>query len=219
MFLHCPPKEIHDLKTENINNKRHYITPNGKYASITTILGSFNKQWLFDWRKRVGEEEATKISNRASSRGTKTHSLCEKYLKNETIDYNDFFNTLALDSFISIKPFLNNINNIHQLECALYSDRLKVAGRCDTIAEYNGVLSIIDYKTSSKLKSEEHIQDYFLQATFYAMAYYELTGIKINQIVIIIAVEDDEPQIFIKNVDSYIKTLIGKIKCYHSKNI
>lgn len=218
MFLHCPPKEIHDLKTETINNKRHYVTPNGKYASITTILGSFNKQWLFDWRKRVGEEEATRISTRASSRGTKTHSLCEQYLKNEIIDYNDIANTVSLDCFISIKPFLDNINNIHQLECALYSDRLKVAGRCDAIAEYDGVLSIIDYKTSSRLKSEEDIQDYFLQATFYAMAYYELTGIKINQIVIIIAVEDDFSQIFIKNINSYIKLLIGKIKCYHSKN-
>jgi hypothetical protein len=218
MFLYCPPKEIYDLKTEIINNKRHYVTPNGKYASITTILGSFNKQRLFDWRKKVGEEEATRISTRASSRGTKTHSLCEQYLNNKAIDYSDFANTIALDCFISIKPFLDNINNIHYLECALYSDRLKVAGRCDAIAEYDGVLSIIDYKTSTRLKTEEDIQDYFLQATFYAMAYYELTGIKINQIIIIIAVEDDNPQIFIKDINSYIKILIGKVKCYHSRN-
>lgn len=218
MFVHCPPTILDDLSTKNIDGKRHYVTPKGNYASITTLLGSFGKQWIYEWRKRVGEEEANRISAKASSKGTRVHSLCEKYLNNESVSYRDG-SPESYEAFVSLKPLLNKINNIHYLECALYSDRLMVAGRCDAIAEYEGILSIIDYKTSRRLKDEDDIEDYFLQATFYAMAYYELTGIKINQIVILMSVDDNDPLIFVKNINNYIQPLIKKIRCYHSKTI
>ena len=214
IFIHSPPKELLELSTETINNKRYYITPNGKYPSITTVLGQFKKDSLLQWRKRVGEEEANKISNRASSRGTKVHLLCEKYLLNEKIDKKKYMPD-SLASFYSIKPHLHRINNIHKLEVPLYSNRLQIAGRCDAIAEFDDVLSIIDYKTSSKEKKEEWIEDYFQQATFYALCYAELTGIVIKQIVIIIAVDDGNPQVFVKQTKDYIRPLIDKIKYYY----
>jgi len=213
-FNHCPPIELLELSTENIDGKRHYITPGGKYPSITTVLGQFKKDSLLQWRKRVGEEEANKISNRASSRGTKVHLLCEKYLLNEEIDKKKYMPD-SLASFYSIKPHLHRINNIHKLEVPLYSNRLKIAGRCDAIAEFDDILSIIDYKTSSKEKKEEWIEDYFQQATFYSLSYAELTGIIIKQIVIIIAVDDGNPQVFIKPTKDYINPLISKIKYYY----
>lgn len=215
MFNHCPPIELKDLKTENVNGNRYYVTPDGKYPSITTILGSFNKQKLYEWRQRVGAVEANRISSTAASKGTKVHSLCEKYLLNEDVDKKS--TTIdAYHIFKSMLPLLNKINNIHYLECALYSNILKVAGRVDCIGEYDGVLSIIDFKTSSRIKTEDYIEDYFLQTTAYAMCYYELTGIKVKQIVIIMGVEHDFPLVFVKNINSYCETLVKKIKKFHS---
>lgn len=213
-FNHCPPAELLELNTENVNGKRHYITPKGKYPSITTVLGSFPNPALMEWRKRVGEKEANRISNTASSRGTKLHLLAEKYLSNEEIDKKDFMPD-ALASFYSFKPLLNNINNIHKLEVPLYSDRLRVAGRCDGVAEYNGELSIIDFKTSKKEKREEWIEDYFLQTTFYGLCYAELTGIVVKNIVILITVDDGEPQEFIKPLKEFVHPLIKKVKEYY----
>lgn len=217
-FNHCPPILLKDLKTKNIDGKRYYLTPNGNYPSITTLLGSFNKKWIMEWRERVGEEEANRISVAASSRGTKVHSLCEKYLLNEEITNKSSFPHI-METFYSIRPLLNEINNIHYLECALYSDKLKVGGRCDCIGEFSGKLSIIDFKTSKKLKKEEDIEDYFLQTAVYGMCYYELTGIKIKQIVIIIAVDHEEPQIFIKPISDYILPAILKIREYYKSYI
>lgn len=213
-FNHCPPNDLKELSTKTVDGKRFYITPEGDYPSITTLLGHFDKHKLLEWRKRVGEEEANKISSKASSRGTKIHSLCEKYLLNEDIEKNKI-DPDDLEMFYSFKPILNNINNIHYLECPLYSNRLKVAGRVDCIGEYNNKLSIIDFKTSKKLKDESYIENYFLQATFYSMAYYELTGIKVNQIAILIAVDYAKPQEFIRPIEPYMKKLVEKIRTYH----
>ena len=213
MFVHCPPIELLELNTENINGRRHYVTPDGKYPSITTVLGSFPKPELNEWRKQVGESEANRISKLSADRGTKFHSILEKYLNNEEIDRKEFMpDTLA--SFNSVKTIIHNINNIHKLEVPLYSNRLKVAGRCDAVAEYNGILSIIDYKTSKREKEEYQIIDYFLQATFYGLCYAELTNIVTQQIVILIAVEDGPPQVFIKNIMDYVKPLVNKINEY-----
>ena len=121
----------------------------------------------------------------------------------------------ALANFYSIKPFLNNINNIHKLEVPLYSSRLKVAGRCDCLGEYKKELSVIDFKTSKREKSEENIEDYFIQAAFYGLSYAELTGIVFKKIVIIIGVDDGDSQVFVKDLKDYIKPLIFKIKTYY----
>lgn len=213
-FNHVTPTELLELNTETLNNKRHYITPVGKFPSITSVLGSFPNEGLMKWRKRVGEEEANKVSRIASNRGTKMHSLCEKYLLNEEVN-NKSTTPDAFQSFISIRPFLNKINNIHFLECPLYSQRLKVAGRSDCIAEYDEKLSLIDFKTSKREKSEEYIEDYFLQGCFYSLCYGELTGISVKNIVIIIAVDDGDSQVFIKNTKDYVKPLLEKINFYY----
>lgn len=216
-FVHClNVTNLIELNTETIAGKRHYITPSGKYPSITSVLGAFPKPELFAWRNRIGEEEANKITRASSSRGTKFHLLCEKYLSNEEIDKSNFMPD-ALSSFYGFKKLLHNINNIHKLEVPLYSNRLMVAGRCDGIAEYNGVLSVIDFKTSRKEKLESYIQDYFLQATFYALCYGELTGIFPKQIVILISVEDGTNQEFVRETKDYVKPLISKIKEYYDK--
>jgi len=214
MFDHCPPKELLELETEAIAGKRHYITPSGSYPSITTILSAFPKPELMEWKKRVGEAEANRISSLATSRGTKIHSLCEQYLLNEEIDKSKFMPDV-LDSFYSFKPLLNNISNIHYLEAPLYSNKLKCAGRVDAIGHYNNKLSIIDFKTSRKEKREEWITDYFIQATAYSLMYYELTGIATKQIVILISVDDGENQAFIKPVKEFVSPLIKKINDYY----
>lgn len=212
MFNHCPPVQLQELLTETKNGKRYYIVGENSYPSITSILGSFPKPGLIEWRKRVGEEEANRISTKSATKGTAFHSIIENYLSNKEIESN---NNLALEGFYSVQDYLDRINNIHFLECPLYSHKLKVAGRSDSIAEFDEKLSIIDFKTSRKPKKEEWIEDYFIQCCFYTTAYFELTGIKIKQIVIIMAVEENKPQLFIKEVKDYLKPTISKIKRYY----
>lgn len=214
-FNHVPPKELLELNTETINGKRHYVTPEGKFPSITSVLGAFPKPDLMEWRKRVGNEEANRITRLATSRGTKIHSLCEKYLLNEEIDANNLMPDI-LSSFYEFKPLLHKINNIHFLEAPLYSTKLKVAGRVDCLGSYKEELSVIDFKTSAREKREEWIEDYFIQCCFYSLAYYELTGIFAKQIVILISVNDGNNQEFIKPTKNYIRPLISKIKQYYS---
>lgn len=214
MFNHCPPVELQELTTETINGKRHYTNGEFWYPSITSVLSAFPKPELYEWRKRVGEEKANEITKTASSRGTKVHALCEKYLLNEHIDYKSA-DAISYTTFNSIKPILNRISDIHYLECPLYSHRLKIAGRVDSIGNFDNVLSIIDFKTSRKEKREEWILDYFIQATGYSLMYHELTGILAKQIVIIIAVDDGLPQVFVKKTKDYLEPTIKKIKDYY----
>ena len=213
-FNHVTPTELLELNTETINGKRHYVTPKGKFPSITSVLGAFPKKALMEWRKRVGEEEANRISRTATTRGTKLHSICEKYLLNEEIDYAKLMPDIR-STFHEFKPLLHNISDIHFLEAPLYSSRLKVAGRVDVIAKYDGILSVVDFKTSRKEKKEEWIEDYFIQSTFYAMCYAELTGIIAKNIVILISVDDGENQVFVKETTDYIEKTIKKIKEYY----
>lgn len=214
IFNHVSPIKLVELETETINGKRYYVTPNGKYPSITSVLGSFPKPELGKWRQRVGEEEANRITRKATTRGTKIHSLCEKYLLNEKINFSELMPDI-LSEFYEFKPLLNNISDIHFLEAPLYSDRLKVAGRVDAIAKYQGILSIIDFKTSRTEKKEDWIEDYFIQTTFYGLCFMELTGIVVKNIVVLISVEDGENQVFVKNIKDYIPTTVGKIKEYY----
>lgn len=215
MFNHCPPKELLELTTESNNGRRYYLTPSGKYPSITSVLSDFPNPAIEAWKKRVGNEEANRVSKKATSRGTKLHTLCEKYLSNEEINKKEFMPD-ALSSFYSFKPLLHNINNIHKLEVPLYSEKLMVAGRADCISQYKGVLSIIDFKTSKKEKREEWIQDYFLQTCFYGLCYAELTGIVAKNIVVLISVDDGEPQEFVKPMKEFVKPLLKKVKEYYN---
>jgi len=194
-FNHVNTHSFPNLIAKNTPNGRRYRVGDSLYPSVTTITSHQKKDSILKWRKKVGEEEANAISKRASIRGNKCHKLCELYLSNESISkYKD--DTLSMGLFYQIKPYLDSINNIHALEESLFSNVLKLAGRVDCIAEYNGELSIIDFKTSSKYKREEWIHDYFAQETAYAIMFQELTGLMPKKLVTIIACETGEPQVF-----------------------
>ena len=196
-----------DLKTENVDGKRHYVTPDGnKYISITTLLSNLSKAGIQKWRNRVGETEANKISGKASRRGTSVHSVCESYIKNED-GFLDGRMPNEVEMFQSIESLLDCIDDVHCVEGALYSDELKLAGRTDLIAEFDNQLAVIDYKTSRKIKTWEMCHSYFMQGAFYAMAYEERTGIPINNIVIIMAVENEKPLLFKETKDRWIEPL------------
>ncbi len=205
MFTYCPPKKLEELKSETLNNGRYYTTPTGeKLPSVTTVIGAMGKKAIYEWRQRVGAEEANRVSRIASGRGTRMHTLCEKYLNNEELG-KPMPDALAL--FNTVKPILNRINNIHYQECALWSIRLGMAGRVDCIGEFDGKLSVIDFKTSSRVKTKEDIPAYFAQCVAYALMYEELVGVKIHQIVVIMAVEGSDPILFVERTRDHVKTL------------
>ena len=180
---------------------RVYKTPSGRaYPSVTTVTSLHNAEGIAKWRARVGAEEANRISSRASARGTRIHSLCEAYLRNEVCEPDIFDKQL----FGSIEQWLGDIDNIHALEDALYSDYLQVAGTVDCIAEFQGKLSVIDFKTASKPKDRDDIYNYFMQTAAYAVAFEERTGIPVGRLVIIMAVENDDPRLFIEKRDNWI---------------
>ena len=193
MFIHENVLEDLDLNTINENGKRYYITPTGeKYPSVTTVLSNYKKEALFKWRKRVGEKEANKISTQASRRGTKVHKLCENYLNNE-LSFDEYTPDNVV-MFKTIQPILDEIELVYGQERALFSNHLKTAGRVDCIGKFRGKNHIIDFKTSSKPKKEEWLTDYFLQGTAYAKMFEEMYHTEIEQIVLVIAVENDTPQ-------------------------
>ena len=203
-----------DLKTENIDGKRHYITPDGnRYVSITTLLSNLSKAGIQKWRNRVGAEEANRISTKASRQGTGVHSICESYIKNED-GFLDGRMPNEVEMFQSIESLLDCIDDVHCVEGALYSDELKLAGRTDLIAEFDNQLAVIDYKTSRKIKTWEMCHAYFMQGAFYAHAYEERTGIPINNITIIMAVENEKPLLFKETKDRWMEPLKSVIYKY-----
>ena len=216
MFNYCPPKEIPKIESQTFpDGKRYYVTPEGKkLPSVTTVVGAQKKQAIMEWRRRVGEEVANKISKQATTRGTNMHSLCEYYLNNEPKPPGVVMPD-AKEMFISIKPFLNKINNIHYQEVGLWSSQLGLAGRVDCIGEYEGKLSVIDFKTSKKAKDRESILDYFWQCTAYALMYEELIGQPIDELVIIMAVQDSTPLIFKEKTQDHIEGLVKALDYYH----
>ncbi len=180
---------------------RVYKTPSGKsYPSVTTVTGLQTKKGILEWRRRVGEEEANRVSSKASGRGTRIHTLCENYLLG-----NDASPLISdAEMFGSMREWLDDIDNIHCLETPLYSDFLQVAGTVDCIAEFQGKLSVIDFKTSSKPKDRDDIHQYFMQTAAYAVAFEERTGIPIGRLVIIMGVDNDFPRLFIEKRDNWI---------------
>lgn len=205
MFNHVTPPELQELSTETVDGKRYYLTPEGKkYPSVTTVSSFHSLKDIVKWRKRVGEDKANKISTQAAVRGTAVHQLCEDYLNNDK-DYTKKHMPVNIQAFNSIKPILDeNLNNIVMQECPLYSDYLKVGGRVDCIAEWNGKLSVIDFKTSRKIKKKEWIKGYLMQESAYCVMFEERTKIPIRQIVTVITVDNEQPQVFIEDRDNHI---------------
>lgn len=207
-FFHNPVN-LPDLETVSVDGKRHYVTPGGTFPSVTTVLGEkLSKDGLIAWRERVGEEEANKISTQAANRGTAIHALAEAYLMNNG-NWKRGAMPTNLETFSRIKPHLDlNVGTIYGVEVPLWSDKLKTAGRTDLLAGWHGINSVVDFKTSRKIKKEEHIESYFLQATCYSLMAEERTGIKFPQIVIIIAVDHEETQVFVKDRDEYVRKVL-----------
>ena len=207
-----------DLVADTQPSGRTYIDPDGKrYPSITTVLRILNEEELADWRKRVGDTEANKIGNRAAARGTQVHNIIEKYLLNEDISY---FLPYVRQSLSNIRSILDeHITTIYGLEVPLYSRYLGVAGRCECIALFDGVPTIVDFKTSRRPKKHEKIPNYFAQMAGYAVMWEERTGMPITNTVIIMDVDDHEPIIFREHRDNHIQLLIDTIKEYKTRKL
>jgi genome maintenance exonuclease 1 len=206
--------ELPLLERETIDGVRYYKVPDEeeflRLVSITSVTSHFNKEIFINWRKKVGEEKAERITKAATSRGTDMHSLVENYLYNKELPtvqpLSDFLFKIS-------KPLLNNINNIHALEGSLYSKTLGIAGTVDCIAEYNGELAIIDFKTSKKPKPREWIEHYFVQCMAYGCMLYELTGISVKKLVIIMSCENGECVVYEEyDKSKYIKLLTKYIR-------
>ena len=212
MFIHNEVS-VPELSTKNLNRKRFYQTPDGKlYPSITTVLQKRKMAGLMEWRKNVGDDVANYIARTAAHRGTKVHHMCEDFLNNNFDEETHKKNFLPYVLFGQMKPVLmQKVNNILAQECGLYTDKYKVAGRVDCIAEYNGVKSIIDFKTSRKERNDEWNESYYIQASAYAEMFEERTGIEINQIVILVVTEDGVVQEFVKNKGEYLPMLVEAI--------
>jgi genome maintenance exonuclease 1 len=223
MFNHVEVN-LPELERETIDGVRFYKVPTEtelqRFVSITSVTSFFNRQIFIDWRKRVGEQEADRITKAATSRGTDMHTLVEHHLKNESLPK---VQPLSDILFKIAKPELNKINNIYALERSMYSKHLGVAGTVDCIAEYNGELAIIDFKTSKKPKPREWIEHYFVQAAAYACMFYELTDIPVKKLVILMACENGECIVYeeydkskyIKLLSKYIREFVtNKLKSY-----
>lgn len=206
IFKHIPIV-LPRLEAQEINNRRYYVTPEGKFMpSITTLLGQTSKESIESWKKSIGEENAKQISEYACALGENLHYVIEKYLDNDP----NFLEKTTIHSkymFHSMCDTLNRIDNIYTQEAALYSNVLGLAGRTDCIAEFDGIPSIIDFKTSRKEKKEEWIANYFVQGTAYSLMFEEMTGIKIKQIVILMCTYDSKPLIFKVNRSNYYSAL------------
>jgi len=214
MFNHVDIK-LPYLERETIDGVRYYKVPDEdlllKLVSITSVTSHKNRQFFAEWRKKVGEEKANKITKQATSRGTDMHTLSEMYLKNETLPSDVL--PISQMLFAIAKPYLNKINNIHALENSLYSKVLGVAGTVDCIAEYDGELAVIDFKTSKKPKPKDWIEHYFVQCAAYACMLYEITGIIVKKFVIIMACENGECEIYEEyDKTKYIKLLTEYIR-------
>lgn len=210
VFTHLDHEQFGDIRAETTQNGREYSTPGGVFPSVTTVTGWKKQKFFAEWRKNNPTE-----SRRVLSRGNVLHEGIEDYLNNKTpksMDEN------CTDLFNAMKPHLENIDNIHAQEVPLWSSTLKLAGRVDCVAEYNGVLSIIDFKGSTRAKNEKDIANYYQQATAYAIMWQEMTGQPIEQIVILISSEDGITQEFVKDPKCYVKSLKCCIDDYYAKN-
>jgi genome maintenance exonuclease 1 len=211
-FLHKPIEIDNKLKEVTIDGKRFYETPGGVFPSVTSVVGWDKQNFFAEWRRKNPEE-----SRRVLARGTKLHSLIESYLNNEEIDFDNMLPNFKV-LFNQIKPELDKIQNIVALETPLWSKTLGLAGRTDCIAEYDGKLSIIDFKASSKEKRKQDVESYFTQATAYALMFQERTGIIVENFAILISCEDGLTQVFQNKPIQYVKKLKNVIVSYNNNH-
>ena len=211
-FIQLDETKLPKTKGKRTDGMRFYEVDGKAYPSITTVLGVQPKPGLDAWRRNVGEEAAKWEMSRAARRGKTTHTLVEQYLKGETPSTRD---VLPLGLFALLKPYLKQIDNVHCLETILYSKKLTIAGQVDCIAEYNGKLSVIDFKTANKERNDAWNENYYIQTTAYSLMYEELFGTPIEQIVILMASEDGAARVFVKDRKEFEPKLEEAIKYFY----
>jgi len=211
-FLELDKTKLPKTVGKKVDGFRFYDIDGKAYPSVTTVLGIRKKDELQKWRDSIGEKVANWEMGRAARRGKATHLLVEQYLKGNTPSIRD---VLPLGLFKLLRPYVDQIDNIHCLETILYSKKLTIAGQVDCIAEYNGKLSVIDFKTANKERQESWIDNYFLQTTAYAIMYEELFGKSIDQIVILLAAEDGTVASYIKEKKDYMDNLEKSIQDFY----
>lgn len=213
------PFEFQHIERVTIDGKRRYITPDGyAYPSVTTVLGERKSAGLQAWIDKVGVEEANKRKTQGANRGTALHNIYEDFLHNRLdVQAHD---PIAYNLFKNSEGWLRQgLTKIHNLEFPVWSDRLKTAGTCDNLCEWEGVRSVLDYKTAFKPKKEEWITDYFIQEAAYAMCIYERIDLKVPQIVTFVVNEQDpEPQVFVRKTEDYIGEVIDIFREYARVN-
>ena len=219
IFEHCNYLGELELEKKDTPGCRLYKLPDGQWVpSITSVTSFYNRQIFINWRKRVGIEEANRITKKATTRGTDFHEAAQAYLENRDLVWEDYLPATKF-MFHHATPYLDKINNIHAIERTLYSEYYGLAGRVDCIAEYDGELAVIDFKTSEKIKPEKWLENYFVQETFFAAAYYELTGIPVKKLITLMVTPSGEVKVFDKrNKGDYIKLLVRYIKEFVSNN-
>jgi genome maintenance exonuclease 1 len=202
-----------ELKKKEVDGIRLYNLPNGDWVpSITSVTSFHNREVFRKWRQRVGDAEANRITKESTTRGTDYHEAAQAYLENRELDWNNYL-PLTEFMFKSSQPYLDKIGKIHAIERTLYSEYLGLAGRVDCIAEYDGELAIIDFKTSKKIKPEKWVEQYFVQETAYACMYYELTGIAVEKLITIMVTPEGDVHVYDKrNKSDYIKLLVNYVK-------
>jgi len=211
-FLHKPIEIDNKLKEVTVDGKRFYETPGGIFPSVTSVVGWDKQNFFAEWRRKNPEE-----SRRVLARGTKLHSIIESYLNNEQIDFDNMLPNFKV-LFNQLKPEIDKIQNIVAIETPLWSKTLGLAGRTDCIAEYDGKLSIIDFKASSKEKRKQDVESYFTQATAYALMFQERTGIIVENFAILISCEDGLTQVFQNKPIKYVKKLKNVIVSYNNNH-
>ncbi len=202
-----------ELDKKEVDGIRLYNLPNGDWVpSITSVTSFYNREVFRKWRQRVGEKEANRVTKESTERGTDYHEAAQAYLENKELDWDNYL-PLTQFMFKSSQPYLDKIGKIHAIERTLYSEYLGLAGRVDCIAEYDGELAIIDFKTSKKIKPEKWIEQYFVQETAYACMYYELTGIPVEKLITIMVTPEGDVHVYDKrNKSDYIKLLVKYVK-------
>jgi genome maintenance exonuclease 1 len=221
LFNHVGALTPVEMSAEMVEGKRLYTTPEGnRYPSITTVISNNSKKLagIARWRQRVGEEKANNISKRSTNRGTKYHSIVEDYINNE-LDLKEYRkHPLPVLMFQHSTDVLDRINNVYLQEAALYSNHLEVAGRVDCIAEFDGELAIIDFKTAAEPKKDRYLYDYFVQETAYACCLQELYGLTVKKLVTIVACENGETQVkVLPPKKEFLLTLMQYIDEYQTK--
>lgn len=213
---------------ENVEGRRLYATPDGnRVPSVTTILDKTKSEEsrlaLANWRRAIGEKKAQEITTEAANRGTRMHKFLEDYVKGEILK-ESVSNPYAQQSLTMAKIVIDKgfpkINEVWGSEVPLYYPGL-YAGTTDCVGVHDGDEAILDYKQTNKPKKIEHIDDYFVQLTAYALAHNAVHKTNIRKGVILMCSKDYEYQEFIlkpSDFDYWTGRWFDRVEQYYREN-